>query len=140
MKTITPQRLHQRVIMEGRRYLDGADPDVLDMFPAQRLICIEPENSPRKWPDAWVKAGGKLHGGQMIALKCDPIWRQISEFGFPYPPFDRYDVIEVEDVDRDEAERLNLIEPSQRFAIEMRDIQAEADHAVLCLKRPPPIG
>ena len=57
-------------------------------FPAQELVRIEERLKPRDWRSTWIKKGGKLLAGRMIALKDDPIWVAISRFGVPYPPFD----------------------------------------------------
>ncbi|MBP7431534.1 MAG: hypothetical protein KBC05_19015 [Candidatus Hydrogenedentes bacterium] len=111
----------------------GLDPDLIDEFPAQRLVRIEsrgiergmklrrgvlvpdPENG---WPARWARAGeavawkGALQD-QPIALKTSPIWTALSAFGTPWPPFDFGSGMGVEDVDRAEAERLGLVDKGQ---------------------------
>ena len=57
----------------------------------------------------WAAAGGTFFGGRMIALKTDPIWREINRFGVDYPPFDFNSGMDVVDVDRDEAEAIGLL-------------------------------
>lgn len=49
----------------------------------------------------------------MIALKNDPIWEEISEFGLPYAPFDYNSGMDVKDVDYDEAVELGLIDEGE---------------------------
>lgn len=88
---------------------DGA----LDAFPAQELIREEARMVPRDWKQRWAAAGGSFFGGRMIALKTDPIWSAISRFGTPWPPFDFGSGMGVEDVDREEAERLGLLQPDE---------------------------
>ena len=66
--------------------------------PAQELIRVESRIERRLWPRIWREAGGQFYGqpgpdypdapGRMIALKTDPIWRKISRFNVPWPPFD----------------------------------------------------
>ena len=111
----------------------GLDPDLIDEFPAQRLVRIEsrgiergmklrrgvlvpdPENG---WPARWARAGeavgwkGALQD-QAIALKTSPIWAALSAFSTPWPPFDFGSGMGVEDVDRAEAERLGLGDKGQ---------------------------
>lgn len=79
-------------------------------FPAQELVRIEKREQPRNWLVRWVKNGGRVYHGRMIALKGDPIWLKLSRFGVPYPPFDFNSGMGVEDVSRDEAISLGVIE------------------------------
>lgn len=110
------------------QWTQGQDPDVLDEFPAQELIRQRRAEVPRQWRDRWTRAGGRLFSGRMIALKNDPIWTAISRFGLPYPPFDFGSGMGVQDVDRDEAEELGLIRPTDTVEPQERgfdeDLQA----------------
>jgi len=92
----------------------GQDPAILDAWPAQELFRAEVRNEPRNWLDRWVRAGGRVYGDRMIALKNDPVWETISAFGLPYPPFDFNSGMDVRDVARDEAIELGVIQPDQR--------------------------
>jgi hypothetical protein len=56
----------------------------------------------------------------MIALKNDPIWTKISRFGLPYPPFDFNSGMDLQDVDRDEATQLGLIDRDTQIAPDKR--------------------
>lgn len=80
-------------------------------FPAQELLRIEQRNVPRDWLVRWRQAGGRLFNGRMIALKEDPVWLKISRFSLPYPPFDFNSGMGVEDVSRDDAISIGLIQP-----------------------------
>ena len=62
------------------------------------------------WQNRWKNAGGKFHGGRMIALKDDPVWTKLSAFGTPYPPFDWGSGMGVRDIDRKTAIDLKLID------------------------------
>lgn len=42
----------------------------------------------RYWQDRWLRAGGQLYAGRMIALIDDPVWVKLSRFGLPYGPMD----------------------------------------------------
>lgn len=88
----------------------GQDPAILDQWPAQELVRVIDSEHPRDWPARWAEAGGQFFGGRMIALKNDPIWTKISRFGTPYPPFDFNSGMDVEDIDREEAVALGLID------------------------------
>jgi hypothetical protein len=108
---------------EYARWKTNNDADVLDAFPAQRLVRIEDRMIPRPswyWPTKWAEAYSKVGGigaveRDMVALKTSQIWRKLSRFGSPWPPFDWGSGMGLEDVDRDEAESLGLIGPSERL-------------------------
>lgn len=88
----------------------GQDPDILDQWPAQELIRVRDSRVPRDWPARWSEAGGTFFGDRMIALKNDPIWKEISAFDLPYPPFDFNSGMDVTDIDRDTAIEAGLID------------------------------
>ncbi len=92
-------------------HLAGMDADVLDNFPCQELIRIRNSEEPRDWESRWSAAGGQLYGGRMIARKDSSIWTAISRFGTPYPPFDFNSGMGIEDVSREEAEALGVMQP-----------------------------
>jgi hypothetical protein len=83
----------------------GQDADVLDAFPAQRFIRVldvkEPRNSHTEFED-------------QVYLKSDPIWALINEdFGVPWGPWGWGCGHDVEDVSREEAEALGLLQPGE---------------------------
>jgi hypothetical protein len=116
--------------MEYGRFLAGQDPDVLDAFPAQELIRVESRQSPRDWSARWADAGGKFYDGRMIARKDDPIWRAISRFGRPWPPFDFGSGMGLEDIDREEAEALGVIAPEDSIAPQASDFNAGLEASI----------
>ncbi len=88
--------------------------------PAWELVRVASRIDVRDWPRIWLENGGKFYGapgpdypaapGRMIALKTSDIWRRISRFGVPWPPFDwgsgmglksrrRREVLELRDTD-----------------------------------------
>jgi hypothetical protein len=92
------------------RRVKGMTPGAFAAFPAQEFTRTHWRKEMRKdWPQRWRKAGGKLFGGKMIALKTDPVWERLSVFGNPYPPFDWGSGMGVVDIGRDEAIKLGLI-------------------------------
>lgn len=100
------------------------DPDLLDAFPAQRLVRVESRRAPRAWLKLWGEAGARVgwvgaSRTTMVALKTSPIWAALSRFGRPWPPFDYGSGMGLEDVDRDEAEGLGLLpkdeDPAERL-------------------------
>jgi hypothetical protein len=99
---------------EYGRHKVGQSPELLDAFPAQELVRIESRKDRRDWRARWQDAGGQTHGGRMIARKNDPVWRAISRFGRPWPPFDFGSGMGVADVERDEAERLGVIQSGEQ--------------------------
>ena len=92
------------------QFAQGQSEAVLDQWPCQELIRVESRRIPRDWTITWTEKGGRLvAGNRMVARKDDPIWTAISRFGLPYPPFDYASGMGLQDVDRDEAERLGVI-------------------------------
>lgn len=101
-------------------YQQSQDVDVLSEYPAWELYRAEDRKEPRDWPARWEEAGGEFYPGdadypegRMIALKDDPIWAKISAFDQPYAPFDYNSGMDVRDIDRDEAEKLGLIDANE---------------------------
>lgn len=86
----------------------GEDEDHAWAFPCLELIRVSPRDNPRNWKARWTEAGGKLYDGRMVALRNDPIWRRISRFGSPVPPFDFNSGMGLEEVNRFEAEALGV--------------------------------
>ena len=81
----------------------------LDLYPCQELIRTRNSRVPRDWKTRWQTAGGKLYNGRMIAEINSPIWKNISRFDLPYPPFDFNSGMGVMPVRRDEAIKLGVI-------------------------------
>jgi hypothetical protein len=96
-------------------WAQGQDEAILDQWPAQELIRVQQSRVPRDWAQRWADAGGQFFAGRMIALKNDPIWSEISRFDTPYPPFDFNSGMDVRDIDRDEAQRLGIIDRDTRI-------------------------
>lgn len=115
---------------EYARWKAEQDPDVLDAFPAQELIRLESRDVPRLWINRWLAVGGTLHNGRMIALKNDPVWRAISRFGTPWPPYDFNSGMGLEDIDRDQAEALGLIAPGDTTEPAQEDFNTELQASV----------
>lgn len=92
----------------------GQSEGALAAFPAQELIRIEDRQKPRgDWAERFVRAGGRVIAGRMVALKTDPVWAKLSRFGTPWPPFDFGSGMGVQDVDYDEAVALGLIQDGE---------------------------
>ena len=88
----------------------GMSPGAFAAFPAQEFKRTHKRQTERKdWPERWHKAGGKVYGGRMIALKTDPVWERLSVFGNPFPPFDWGSGMGVIGVDRKTAIELGLV-------------------------------
>lgn len=84
----------------------GQDPDVLDVFPAQRFIRVRPVAVPRP-----------LHAANegVVRRKDDlDFWKRMNEdFGVPWGPWGFNSGMGVEDVDREEAEALGVIKKNE---------------------------
>jgi hypothetical protein len=104
--------------------MQGLDKDILNEFPAQRLICVRTDvRELVNWKKHWQVCGGNLYGDEMVALKWDSVWKKISAFNFPFPPFQLGSGYDVEDVDRDETESLGIKVPQ----INNMDVKIEID-------------
>jgi hypothetical protein len=103
------------------------DPDRLDAFPAYRLLRVESRRVPRDWYTRWGDAGAKVgwvgaSKTEMVALKTSPIWIALSRFGKPWPPFDYSSGMGLDDVDRDEAEALGLLDKNEDPAARLQSL------------------
>src|SRR5262245_15168070 len=91
-------------------WMAGQKPIILRAFPAWELVKSHPGPEPLNWPETWQRHGGwSLPNGKMIAFKDDPVWRALSAFGLPFPPFDLGSGMYWREVSRDEAIELGLI-------------------------------
>ena len=89
-------------------FAQSRDPEVLDAYPARELVQVKSGAEPYDWKVRWVESGGKIHGGRMIALKNDPVWLKISDFGHPHPPFAFGSGMDMIDISRVEAVEFGL--------------------------------
>jgi hypothetical protein len=104
----------------ARHKLDTSE-GALALFPACRLgPSTAREPRPQIWWERrWFEAGNAVGWSgaaknEMVALKTSPIWMQLSTFGTPWPPFDWGSTRELEEVSRDEALALGLIQEEWR--------------------------
>lgn len=101
------------------RYKMDLDPDVLDAYPAKRLVRLEDREHKRNWIEIWRAAANEVDwdgvagGDDMVALKTSPIWTRLGPFGNPYPPYDWGSGMGDEDVSREEAESIGLLEAGE---------------------------
>jgi hypothetical protein len=107
------------------------DPNLLDAYPAYRLIRVESRRIPRDWYERWGEAGAAVgwEGASktdLVALKTSPIWAALSRFGRPWPPFDYNSGMGLEDVDRSEAEDLGLLAKNQPLTERLQQLSDAA--------------
>lgn len=100
--------------------------DGLENEPCYELIRVMERMEHRDWPDIWLKAGGQFFDGpgsnddypfapgRMIAKKTDPIWRAISRFGTPWPPFDWGSGMGLRSISREESDAFGITRPDER--------------------------
>ena len=120
---VEPQHLVRAAIQlcYGRRqFNEGMSKGALMAFPAQEMIrALQGEqydsNEEAFWRKKWIAAGGKLFNNRIVALKNDPIWRNISRFGKPYPPFDFNSCMNVFDVGRRECIELGIVSNGEQL-------------------------
>ncbi len=94
-----------------RRWSSYQEQESIDLYPARELIRCADAQFKRNWKQRWLESGGRLFGERMVALCNDPVWKQMSTFGLPYPPFDLEDDMGDQSVERQEAISLGLLEP-----------------------------
>ncbi len=104
------------------KWLADMTPEGLENEPCYELVRVMQRSEVRDWPTLWENFGGKFYGGKgsnkdypregrMIAKKTSPIWRQLSRFGTPWPPFDWGSGMGLAGIDLDEAEALGAVGP-----------------------------
>lgn len=79
------------LLRQHRDYLNRDqhwDIGAMEFYPAMELQFFNREVPTRDWRAEWIGAGGKIYNGKMIARKDDHAWLAISDFGYPFPPFD----------------------------------------------------
>jgi hypothetical protein len=114
----------------------GQQPDVLDEFPAQELYrATSPQGgarAERDWLARWEQAGGRFYGGRMIARKDDPVWRRLGDpalfddgLGNEWPPYAFNSGMRVRDIDRTEAEQLDLIAANEELLPRPLDLEGD---------------
>ena len=92
-------------------YKQGQDPAILDEFPAQRFIRAEKRKVPRPL---------HVRNTNVVRRKDDlEFWKRMNSpaiggLGVPYGPWGFNSGMDVEDVDRDEAIRLGLIQENEQ--------------------------
>ncbi|MCA1660115.1 MAG: hypothetical protein LC642_06230 [Verrucomicrobiaceae bacterium] len=109
-------------IQEFAKFKMDQDPDVLNAYPAQEFLRVSSRKNKRDdWPERWKKAGGKLYKERMVALKTDPVWKKLSRFGKPWPPFDYGSGMGPRDISRREAIALGVLKKGE----EVKPIEAD---------------
>ena len=104
-----------------KRYIDGFREGAFAAFPGMELLRVRLGiEDGINWQKRWTDAGGKLYDGRMIALKTDPIWAKISDYGVPYPPFEFHDVMGTQDIGRKECLALGFEPPRTKTQLAMR--------------------
>ncbi len=86
----------------------GMDAAVLNEFPASRFIRVKAVNEPRLAHEQFEN---------QVYLKTDPIWSRVinKDFGVPWGPWGWGCGHDVEDVDRDETDKLGLTQRGQKI-------------------------
>lgn len=89
------------------QWQEGQDPDVLGVFPCQRFIRVRPVHTPRPYHDDAI---GEVRRKDDLAF-----WIGLNrDFRLPWGPWGFNSGCGVEDVDRDEAEALGVIKPTDK--------------------------
>ncbi len=115
----------------GKFIQSNSDEEVVDLYPAWELVRYEDRKEPRDWETRWriaaetagdASAMAGMSEGRMVALKSSDIWQELGDgaggyddgLGNPYPPFAFNSGMWTEDVSRDDAEELGLLEPGEK--------------------------
>lgn len=130
----------ERLVSNYGHWTAGQDDLARFAFPAYELVRIFPRDKERDdWPERWVRAGGELLEGRMVAAKDDPVWDALgssAEFDDgldnPYPPFAFGSGMGWRDVPREEAIALGIISAGDIPEFQDRELneslQFEADN------------
>lgn len=98
-------------------HLQGMEPEARFEFPAWELVRIYSREKEREdWPERFVRAGGSLVDGRMVALKDDEVWSELGDSDlFPdgldsdVPPYAFSSGMGWREVSREECIELGLI-------------------------------
>lgn len=104
-------QVNSGLLMKHRLYRkqhDAWTQGAADLWPAFDLTSFGQQLFPRDWSAAWGEAGGKVVAGKMVALKNDPIWLALSDFGFPFPPLTMDWLMSMEAMPADEASEFGI--------------------------------
>lgn len=85
----------------------------VSVYPAKRLVRQVIKKEPRNWPVIFRQAAAQLppqgvNVADMSAHVMHPIWRRISRFQLPYPPYDFGSGMGDKSIRLDEAKRLGV--------------------------------
>lgn len=109
--------------MGYRQWSEGEDADLMDVYPAHELQKMTDEENEPSWGQLWEAAANavrddgalaSLHKGRMVARKDSPIWKKLSDFDSPYPPFKVGSGMWIMDVDREDAVELGVLKMNDR--------------------------
>lgn len=108
----------------------GLSAEAIFQYPAWELVRIYVRRVPRGssgrdsdlgWQERWVRSGGKLYQGRMIAAKDDAVWENLGDSGVfsdgldtPYPPFAFNSGYGIREVGRAECLALGVPLPTTR--------------------------
>ncbi|WP_043582616.1 hypothetical protein [Geminisphaera colitermitum] len=111
-------------------WLREQTPALLDEYPCQELVRVRASRNPRgDWQERFLAAGGKpSRSGRPIARKDDPVWKNLSRFGSPYPPFDYGSGMGVRNVDREESIAEGVIAAGDVIAPTAASHEWEVEH------------
>lgn len=115
----------------ARKAEAAADPYEMRMYPAWRFVRVGKTDHPRDWSERWEVAGFSVGWegavqSPMVALKTSPIWAALGEgvggygdsTGSDVPPFAYNSLMSWEDVEREEAMVLGLIDEDADIEID----------------------
>ncbi len=106
-------------------FLKSNDPAQVEDFPCQELVRFGDRKEPRDWQQRWLIAAqvvGDVDAvaamPRMIARKDSPIWQELGNaddgLGNPFPPFAFQSGMWVQEVSREEAVKLGVIDPQDQ--------------------------
>lgn len=105
------------------QWQEGQDPDILDVYPCQRFVRVRPVHTPRPYHKAAI---GEVRRKDDLAF-----WIGLNrDFGLPWGPWGFNSGCGVEDVDRDEAEALGVIKPTDKVRSIKKDFLDNLEESV----------
>ena len=128
-------------IQQARGYanhLKATSAGAIMAFPAYEFVRVQQRKVPRNWGSRWTKAANTVgwegvakDTSRMIALKYSPIWKELSVFGNPFPPFDFNSGMGVRDVSKSVCREIGLLGPGEQPKIpEKPDFNGNLEAAV----------
>jgi predicted DNA-binding protein (MmcQ/YjbR family) len=132
---ILPSNIKQNILIETALHLETSKRNYQrdieltgkKIFPAFELKKTHGQNEyypfddeEDVWKKKWRAMGGLLYKGRMIALKDNEIWKKLSMFSRPYPPYNFGSGMNLSNISRNECIKFGLLKQTLAQCLKKR--------------------